>query len=34
VEYDLDYMRKQSLVGDLKIMTMTVPVMLFGRGAR
>lgn len=34
VEYDLDYMRRQSLVGDLKIMTMTVPVMLFGRGAR
>jgi lipopolysaccharide/colanic/teichoic acid biosynthesis glycosyltransferase len=31
VEYDLEYLRRQSLMEDFRIMTMTVPVMLFGR---
>lgn len=31
VQYDLEYLRRQSLVEDLRIMTMTVPVMLFGQ---
>jgi lipopolysaccharide/colanic/teichoic acid biosynthesis glycosyltransferase len=31
VEYDLEYLRRQSLMEDLRIMTMTVPVMLFGQ---
>jgi lipopolysaccharide/colanic/teichoic acid biosynthesis glycosyltransferase len=31
VEYDLEYLRRQSLLEDLRIMTMTVPVMLFGQ---
>jgi lipopolysaccharide/colanic/teichoic acid biosynthesis glycosyltransferase len=31
VQYDLEYIRRQSLVEDLRIMTMTVPVMLFGQ---
>jgi lipopolysaccharide/colanic/teichoic acid biosynthesis glycosyltransferase len=31
VEYDLEYLRRQSLVEDFRIMTMTVPVMLFGQ---
>jgi len=31
VQYDLEYLRRQSLLEDLRIMTMTVPVMLFGQ---
>jgi lipopolysaccharide/colanic/teichoic acid biosynthesis glycosyltransferase len=31
VQYDLEYIRRQSLVEDLRIMTMTLPVMLFGQ---
>jgi lipopolysaccharide/colanic/teichoic acid biosynthesis glycosyltransferase len=31
VQYDLEYLRRQSLVEDLRIMTMTLPVMLFGQ---
>ncbi len=33
VEFDLDYMKRQSLAHDLRIMTMTLPVMLFRRGS-
>ena len=33
VEYDLAYIRQQSLAEDVKIMLRTVPVMLFKRGA-
>jgi lipopolysaccharide/colanic/teichoic acid biosynthesis glycosyltransferase len=32
VTYDLEYIRRQSLWEDLKIMVKTVPVMLFRRG--
>ena len=32
VRYDLEYLRRQSLVEDVRIMAMTVPVMLFKRG--
>jgi lipopolysaccharide/colanic/teichoic acid biosynthesis glycosyltransferase len=32
VQFDLDYMKRQSLVHDLRIMTLTLPVMLFRRG--
>ena len=32
VQYDLDYVRSQSLTHDLRIMSMTLPVMLFRRG--
>jgi lipopolysaccharide/colanic/teichoic acid biosynthesis glycosyltransferase len=32
VQYDLTYIRSQSLVEDVRIMAMTVPVVLFGRG--
>ena len=32
VEYDLEYIRRQSLWEDLKIMVKTIPVMLFRRG--
>lgn len=32
VRYDLEYVQRQGLMEDLRIMTMTVPVMLFGRG--
>jgi len=32
VRYDLDYVRSQSLTHDLRIMSMTLPVMLFRRG--
>jgi lipopolysaccharide/colanic/teichoic acid biosynthesis glycosyltransferase len=32
VAYDLEYLRRQSMVEDLRIMSMTLPVMLFGRG--
>ncbi len=34
VEYDLAYIRQQSLAQDLRIMLQTVPVMLFRKGAR
>jgi lipopolysaccharide/colanic/teichoic acid biosynthesis glycosyltransferase len=34
VELDLEYVGRESLVEDLKIMTRTLPVMLFGRGAQ
>lgn len=34
VELDLEYVARESLFEDLKIMTRTVPVMLFGRGAQ
>ena len=33
VRYDLEYLRKQGLVEDLKIMAATVPVMIFRKGA-
>jgi lipopolysaccharide/colanic/teichoic acid biosynthesis glycosyltransferase len=33
VRYDLEYVRRQSVVEDLRIMSMTLPVMLFRRGA-
>jgi lipopolysaccharide/colanic/teichoic acid biosynthesis glycosyltransferase len=32
VEYDLQYVRSQSLTHDLRIMSMTLPVMLFRKG--
>ena len=32
VRYDLEYVRRQSLVEDLRIMSMTLPVMVFRRG--
>jgi len=32
VRYDLDYVRSQSITHDLRIMSMTLPVMLFRRG--
>ncbi len=32
VQYDLEYMQRQGLLEDLRIMTMTVPVMLFRKG--
>ncbi len=32
VEYDLEYVQRQGLLEDLRIMTMTLPVMLFRRG--
>jgi lipopolysaccharide/colanic/teichoic acid biosynthesis glycosyltransferase len=32
VTYDLEYIRKQSVLEDLKIMFQTIPVMLFRRG--
>jgi lipopolysaccharide/colanic/teichoic acid biosynthesis glycosyltransferase len=33
VRYDIEYMRKQSVWFDLRIMTLTLPVMLFRKGA-
>jgi lipopolysaccharide/colanic/teichoic acid biosynthesis glycosyltransferase len=33
VRYDLEYLARQSMAFDLKIMVMTLPVMLFKRGA-
>ena len=33
VQFDLEYMRRQGLAHDLQIMTMTIPVMIFRRGA-
>jgi lipopolysaccharide/colanic/teichoic acid biosynthesis glycosyltransferase len=32
VQYDLEYMRRQNILEDLKIMSLTVPVMLLRRG--
>jgi len=32
VAYDLEYLRRQSMLEDLRIMSMTIPVMLFRRG--
>jgi lipopolysaccharide/colanic/teichoic acid biosynthesis glycosyltransferase len=32
VRYDLEYMRRQGILEDLRIMTMTIPVMLFRKG--
>jgi lipopolysaccharide/colanic/teichoic acid biosynthesis glycosyltransferase len=32
VRYDLEYLQRQSLAEDLKIMVRTVPVMLFRKG--
>jgi lipopolysaccharide/colanic/teichoic acid biosynthesis glycosyltransferase len=32
VQFDLTYIRKQSLVEDVRIMALTVPVVLFGKG--
>ena len=32
VQYDLEYMKRQSLAHDLRIMTMTLPVMIFRKG--
>jgi len=34
VELDIEYIKKQSLFWDLKILLWTVPAVLFGRGAR
>ena len=34
VELDLEYMKNQSLAYDLRIMTMTLPVMIFRKGSR
>ncbi len=33
VQYDLEYVRRQGLYEDVRIMSMTLPVMLFGRGS-
>lgn len=33
VRYDLEYIQRQSVTEDLRIMARTVPVMIFGRGA-
>ena len=33
VEFDLEYMKRQSIAHDLRIMTMTLPVMIFRKGA-
>jgi lipopolysaccharide/colanic/teichoic acid biosynthesis glycosyltransferase len=32
VQYDLEYLRKQGVAEDLKIMLKTIPVILFRRG--
>ena len=32
VQFDIEYMKRQSLAHDLQIMTMTLPVMIFRRG--
>jgi lipopolysaccharide/colanic/teichoic acid biosynthesis glycosyltransferase len=32
VQYDLEYVRRQGLYEDVRIMSMTLPVMLFGKG--
>lgn len=33
VRYDLEYIRRQSTLGDLRILLMTFPVVFFGKGA-
>jgi lipopolysaccharide/colanic/teichoic acid biosynthesis glycosyltransferase len=33
VELDLEYIRKQSVAEDLKILARTVPTVMFGKGA-
>ena len=33
VQFDLEYMKRQSIAHDLRIMTMTLPVMIFRRGS-
>jgi lipopolysaccharide/colanic/teichoic acid biosynthesis glycosyltransferase len=33
VQYDLEYLERQSFLEDLKIMVRTLPVMIFNRGA-
>jgi lipopolysaccharide/colanic/teichoic acid biosynthesis glycosyltransferase len=32
VHYDLEYLRRQGVIEDLRIMSMTLPVMLFRKG--
>jgi lipopolysaccharide/colanic/teichoic acid biosynthesis glycosyltransferase len=32
VQYDLEYVKRQGLIEDLRIMAMTLPVMMFRRG--
>ena len=32
VHYDLEYLRRQGMIEDLRIMSLTLPVMLFRRG--
>jgi len=32
VKYDLEYIRRQGLIEDIKIMLKTVPVVLFRKG--
>jgi lipopolysaccharide/colanic/teichoic acid biosynthesis glycosyltransferase len=32
VQFDLEYVRRQSMLEDLRIMSMTVPVILFRKG--
>jgi lipopolysaccharide/colanic/teichoic acid biosynthesis glycosyltransferase len=34
VQFDLEYMKRQSLLHDLRIMTMTLPVMIFRKGSQ
>jgi lipopolysaccharide/colanic/teichoic acid biosynthesis glycosyltransferase len=34
VQYDIEYIQRQSLVEDLRIMSMTIPVMIMRRGGR
>jgi lipopolysaccharide/colanic/teichoic acid biosynthesis glycosyltransferase len=33
VQYDLEYLQRQSVAEDVRIMARTLPVMLFGKGA-
>jgi lipopolysaccharide/colanic/teichoic acid biosynthesis glycosyltransferase len=33
VQYDLEYLQRQSVAEDLRIMAKTIPVMMFGKGA-
>jgi lipopolysaccharide/colanic/teichoic acid biosynthesis glycosyltransferase len=34
VQFDLEYMKRQSMMHDLQIMSMTLPVMIFRRGSK
>ncbi len=34
LEYDLEYIRQRSPLGDLRIMAKTAPVMIFKQGSR